>query len=98
MPYIKKELRDKLEPELTNLCNRVYNVSDDMNIAGTLNYVISTLLCKTILYKTIRYASINTICGILECVKLEFYRRLGGKYEDQCIKNNGDVEVYESQK
>lgn len=33
----------------------------------------------------------RTILGVLECVKLELYRRVAAPYEDRKIEENGDV-------
>lgn len=33
--------------------------------------------------------------GVLRCVELEFYRRIGGPYEDGAIVRNGDIPFYE---
>ena len=37
------------------------------------------------------YATINDIIGALEGAKMEFYRRVVAPYEDEKIKENGDV-------
>jgi hypothetical protein len=37
------------------------------------------------------YFSYNEVVGVLECVKLEMYRRLVAPYEDRKCKENGDV-------
>lgn len=39
----------------------------------------------------IKYKHINDICGVLEAVKAEFYRRVAAPYEDLKIKENKDV-------
>jgi hypothetical protein len=58
--------------------------------AGELNYVIT----KTILAyigDNPSYQRINDVIGALEGAKLEFYRRFAAPYEDEKIKQNGDV-------
>jgi hypothetical protein len=47
----------------------------------------------TIIYKTgdLRYAHINEAIGALECAKLELYRRVAAPYEDEKMKESGDV-------
>jgi len=57
--------------------------------AGELNYAI-TILCLKYAGQ-FNYAKINEVIGVLECAKLEFYRRLAAPYEDTKIKENGDV-------
>lgn len=78
MPYIKQE--DK------------YRVLEDgPSSPGELNYAI-TVLCRDYLgLGGVNYTNINTVIGVLECAKQEFYRRVAVPYEDQKIKENGDV-------
>ena len=62
-----------------------------MQSIGELNFGI-TDLCNTWLRKTQkRYADYNAIIGALECAKQEFYRRMVAPYEDQKMRENGDV-------
>ena len=39
----------------------------------------------------VEYARINELIGVLECAKLELYRRIAVPYEDTKIAENGDV-------
>jgi hypothetical protein len=39
----------------------------------------------------IKYANINEAIGVLECAKLELYRRIAAPYEDHKISETGDV-------
>lgn len=55
---------------------------------GCLNYLMTKILKKA--YKP-KYFNYNRIMGLLECIKLEFYRRQIAGYEDGKIKENGDV-------
>lgn len=57
---------------------------------GELNFLISSL-CNTYLDEEPRYADINEVVGVLECAKLELYRRVAAPYEDIACANNGDV-------
>lgn len=76
MPYIEKEKREE-----------AFKAEN----AGELNYLV-TLLCKDYLKrKGQRYSILNEIVGVLECAKLEFYRRAAVPYEDSKIEENGDV-------
>ena len=78
MPYIDKERRKWLEEHV-------------MQSSGELNYNI-TMVCKEYLEENhLSYKTINEIVGALECAKLEFYRRIAVPYEEQKIKENGDV-------
>lgn len=59
--------------------------------AGELNYLITTLILDYIYANKLSYQVINDIVGALEGAKLEFYRRTVAKYENEKIKENGDV-------
>jgi len=39
----------------------------------------------------VRYAHLNEVVGVLECAKLELYRRVVAPYEDQKMTESGDV-------
>ncbi len=39
----------------------------------------------------LRYSKINSLIGVLECAKLELYRRVAAPYENDKIDENGDV-------
>jgi hypothetical protein len=83
MPYIAQ--REDLDKKLKPLLEDVEDYSE-----GELNYIISTLLWSY--FKAIKsYASINKIVGVLECVKLEFYRRQAAPYEDTKKELHGDI-------
>lgn len=78
MPYIKQEDRESVKN------------SQPKNV-GSLNYVITTL-CKEYLEKNGEsYGTYNDLIGVLECAKLELYRRKIAFYEDKKIIDNGDV-------
>ena len=80
MPYIDKIRRLALADPM--ICQP--------QTAGELNYVIT----KTILAyigDNPSYQRINDVIGALEGAKLEFYRRFAAPYEDEKIKQNGDV-------
>jgi hypothetical protein len=83
-------------PYLIEKLKAVMNLDPRPLTAGELNYCI-TMLCKRYLkhqaYKGghYDYERINNIIGVLECAKIEFYRRIAVPYEDKKIKENGDV-------
>lgn len=85
MPYIRKELRGPIDIELQDLNYAV-------NGPGDLNYAITRLVAMYMGAPT--YAKINEAVGILECVKLELYRRLATPYENQKKIDNGDIPEY----
>jgi hypothetical protein len=94
MPYIKKIDRASYDDIVDSLADKVkYNgEADAKQYCGDLNYIITTLLHK-VLDDGVRtgYADYNELIGMLECCKLELYRRKVAPYEDEKIKENGDV-------
>ena len=87
MPYIKAENRSKYEKVLENLV-KILKTLPPEQIDGELNYVVTKILKE--IYP-LRYFHINKAVGVLECIKLEFYRRVAAPYEDSKIKESGDV-------
>lgn len=97
MPYIKDEKRQVVNDQLGYLIDSVVDASDgDISaLPGILNYCITVLIKTT--YKLVTkksvlsYADHNSAVGMLECAKMEFYRRNTAPYEDEKIVENGDV-------
>lgn len=77
MPYIKEELRSASR----------WAPRDP----GQLNFCISDLLDYYIRKRGLSYSTLNEVIGVLECAKLELYRRVASPYEDAKIEENGDV-------
>lgn len=80
MPYVDEEARIRLDggaaPENP----------------GDLNYVITRTVDEYLTRKGgIRYSHINEVIGVLECAKLELYRRIAAPYEDGKKEASGDV-------
>ena len=81
MPYVKRTERARLDgggaPETP----------------GDLNYLITRQVDAYLARKGVNYAKLNEVIGVLECAKLELYRRLVASYEDRKIADpeNGDV-------
>ncbi len=82
MPYIPKDNRKELEQLARQVISRTTHL-------GELNYFITVLLDIGLGF--VSYNSINSVIGLLECVKLEFYRRLAANYEDKKCRENGEV-------
>ena len=59
--------------------------------AGEFNYLISVVANDYIARYGKSYDTINALIGVLECAKLELYRRIAAPYEDVKIVANGDV-------
>lgn len=80
MPYIDQYVRDCMHGGMPP------------SYVGELNYAI-TKLCNEFLKQITdeSYEAYNGIIGVLECAKLEFYRRAVAVYEDKKMSENGDV-------
>lgn len=87
MPYIKPDNRKKYEKILEELV-KILKALPPEEIDGELNYVVTKILKE--IYP-LRYFHINKAVGVLECIKLEYYRRVAAPYEDSKIKESGDV-------
>lgn len=59
--------------------------------AGELNYSITMLINAYLTRQGESYATYNELIGVLECAKLELYRRQIAGYEDLKMGLNGDV-------
>ena len=85
MPYIAQERRREIDQALTALLEQPMTV-------GELNYACTRLLLRFVERAGgVRYDACNALIGVLECCKLELYRRLVGPYEDEKVRENGDV-------
>ena len=84
MPYIKKELREGLDFILLPLLTVVRKTPNH----GALNYIFTRILLST---EPENYEDYNALVGVLECAKLELYRRAVAPYENKKKKREGDV-------
>ena len=94
MPYITSTKRPELDGIVDDIQRvlRNYELDDPDNNSteGNINYLVTKLL-KTI-YPAERYKNINDAIGLLECIKLEYYRIDASPYEDRKRADNGEVE------
>lgn len=82
MPYINPKARERLG-------NKPLPEPEE---AGELNYVITRLIDGYLIRKGgIRYTHLNEVVGVMECAKMELYRRIAAPYEDKKIAENRDV-------
>jgi hypothetical protein len=80
MPYVREEDRIGMYP----LAKPVSS--------GQLNFAITMLVDGWIERQGgVLYNNLNTAIGVLECAKLELYRRIAAPHEDKKIAENGDV-------
>lgn len=82
MPYIPTHRRWCIDPALEQ-------VIDEVGDWGETNYAITTLLHG--LLHGASYEDYQAAIGLLECAKLELYRRVVSTYEDLKIEENGDL-------
>jgi hypothetical protein len=87
LPYIKTINRAKYDTVLKELIEILKTLPPE-EVDGELNYVLTKLLKE--IYP-LRYFHINKAIGVLECAKLEYYRRVAAPYEDKKIQETGDV-------
>lgn len=91
MPYIPKSDRARLQ-----------KIADELHVfyaegltAGETTFVFYTMLKKLTCKEdgTLQsFHAASRVLGVLEAVKLEFYRRVVAPYEEAKMKENGDVE------
>ncbi len=86
MPYIDQESRQVLAPGIQACTETV-----DTWTTGMLNYVITRICMQWLNFHGKGYKQLIEMIGTLECVKLEFYSRVVSPYEDEKMKDNGDV-------
>jgi hypothetical protein len=79
MPYIKEHLRDQIVR------------AGDPSGPGHLNYLFSVIAREYWKNSSGSYADLNDVIGAFEGAKMEFYRRVVVPYEDEKIKENGDI-------
>ena len=80
MPYIDEKYREDIDRGIAM-----------PSTPGELNYAITKMIKRYIDMKVPTYKTYNEVIGVLECCKLELYRRPISKYEDKKIMENGDV-------
>lgn len=90
MPYIPTQDRNRYSHELGNL---LALIAKEGISNGELNYLITQLARGYLAKHGTTYNTISDVIKAMECAKLEFYRRVAAPYEDQKIKENGDVYV-----
>lgn len=88
MPYINTEEREQLDMFIADLSTAL---SDSQDTAGNLNYTVTKLCHSFIDRHGLSYTNVNMLVGMLECAKLELYRRVAAPYETEKVVENGDV-------
>ena len=89
MPYIDEASRRSLDPHIESLAAHLVS-----GTVGDLNYTITRLAAKFLLYKGLKYENINAVAGVLQKVLAEFDARVTRPYEREKIIQNGDIPEY----
>jgi hypothetical protein len=82
MPYVKKSERARLD------------AGGEITSPGELNYRITRMVDEYLTRKGLSYANLNEAIGVLECAKLELYRRIVAGYEDRKLADPESGDVY----
>ena len=85
MPYIKQENR----PDMDLIVDLMHEL--DVAVNGDLNYILFAY-CKRHIIPG--YKALKNFCGELRQCATEIERKILAPYEDQKIKENGDVMIY----
>ncbi|MBU0846997.1 hypothetical protein KKH23_07370 [Patescibacteria group bacterium] len=86
MPYIEQISRKAVDAVI----NSTLKFIDGTTHPGVLNYIITRIIHKAMGDKC-NYRRYNELMGVLTCVSQEFYDRKVRPYEDEKIKENGDL-------
>lgn len=92
MPYIDPAWRMKVDFEINDLAEKIKLLTEETNdqsYLGLLNYTITSLILYTIPKK--KYWLIAGVTGVLQNIITEFYRKYVVEYEEEKIKENGDL-------
>ena len=98
MPYIEKQDRNRIVETdglksfgVEKSGSFLHINAEQILKPGELNYAITELALFYLKRKGVSYTNMNEVIGVLECAKLEFYRRATAPYEDKKVEENGDV-------
>lgn len=89
MPYITKDSAKEIDP--------FFDISfpPTATSVGQLNYFITRQIVDFLQNSNKKYADYNEAIGVLECAKLELYRRMVAQYEEFKISDPLNVDPYE---
>lgn len=89
MPYTKKEDREKFEPELKKLIDKIKKAE---TAKGDLTYLVYVIALEYIKSKGKSYTNISSAISSLQDAAEEMRRQVLNPYEDEKIKENGGIE------
>jgi hypothetical protein len=78
-------------PYITQVAREFLASGGYIETSGELNYSFTQIIQQYVKDHGKSYARFNDVIGALEGAKAEFYRRVVAPYEDEKIKQNGDV-------
>jgi len=87
MPYVTPDDRKWIDPIIDKLVEELRN---GIVTKGCMNYIVTRLMLAFVGTDP-RYADYSDAVAVVECVKLELYRRHVAPYEDVQREKNGDV-------
>ena len=92
MPYIKEEDREKFDEIIEKFDDLKKDLSPTLT-SGDLNYLITKIIDSFLWRKGYhpKYQDYNDVIGVLECAKMELYRRQIAPYENKKMDESGDV-------
>lgn len=96
MPYIPKRNRKAYDHLIDHLAAQLNVVDSNDELSGDMNYIffrLARLLCDPESGGERRYAVMAVVSSALGEAQAEFRRRVMAPYEDEKIKENGDVEL-----
>jgi len=98
MPYISQQQRAVIDPATDGLAEAIKKATIKRGTAfrpvlpdGAMNYAMTRLVMKLLLPAKPNYALLERAVGLLDCVKLELYRKVAAPYEDEKESENGEV-------
>jgi len=95
MPYIKKDLRQYFEPIIEQYIEQIIagidaEIISEKDVAGLITFAVFKLIRR--FYQNAGWYDKMDAIKVCESAKTEFLRRFVYPYEDEKIKENGDVE------
>lgn len=89
MPYITRDAREMHNPLIAQIVKQLKDTTRDERL-GEINYIFTKIILGAFPEQR-RYCDYNNAIGILECCKMELYRRFAVPYEESKIQINGDL-------
>ncbi len=89
--FVEKLIKQLIKNSVDN--GKIPDSGDGTPMSGDVNYCI-TRIVNSLCPQPRCYDDINTAIGVLECAKLELYRRVAVPYENLKKTQNGDIKEY----